>query len=286
MNNLWQYRVRNMFSVTIICLTFLTVGVFLALSNNLHYIAREIAENMAIVFFLQQDLSESDQVALEQEILDSAIIQEARLVTSKEALQRFEQRFPELKGVLDNLGSNPFPSSIEGTLHPQPLSSLAIDDFITTMRTRPGIEDIQLNREWMEKMESLSRLSRAVGFFLGGILILASFFIISNVIRLNVFARKDEVEILRLVGASNSFIRIPFLFEGIVLGILGGLLSLVLISLLTKLFPLYLGQSLGVLNTLINFRSLTLTQSLALVAAGAVIGLLGSLSSLSRFLKT
>lgn len=286
MNNLWQYRVRNLFSVSIIGLTFLTVGVFLALSNNLQHTAREIAENMAIVFFLEQDLPESDQIALEREILDSTIIQDANLVTSEQALQNFEQRFPELKGVVANLGLNPFPPSIEGTLHPQPLSSQAIDNFINRMKTRPGIEDIQINREWMEKMESLSRLARAVGFFLGGILILASFFIISNVIRLNVFSRKDEVEILRLVGASNSFIRIPFLFEGIILGIIGGLLSLALIALLTKLFPLYMGQTLGVLNTLINFRALTLTQSLALVVAGAVIGFLGSLSSLSRFLKT
>ena len=74
-------------------------------------------------------------------------------------------------------------------------------------------------------MQSLSRLARAIGFFLGGILILASFFIISNVIRLNVFARKAEIEILRLVGATNTFIRLPFLIEGVALGILGSLLS-------------------------------------------------------------
>jgi cell division transport system permease protein len=134
-------------------------------------------------------------------------------------------------------------------------------------------------------MQSLSRLARAVGFFLGGILILASFFIISNVIRLNVFARKSEIEILRLVGATNTFIRFPFFMEGITLGVLGSSLSLALLFLLIKLFPLYLGDSLGALQEMVNFRYLSLSQSLTMILGGAVMGLLGSLSSLSRFLK-
>jgi cell division transport system permease protein len=137
----------------------------------------------------------------------------------------------------------------------------------------------------VERIHSFSRLSKAVGFFLGGILILASFFIISNVIRLNVIARKDEIEILRLVGATNMFIRIPFLLEGISLGIIGGLTSILLLALLINSFPLYLGASLGILNDLIAFRFLTFSQSINLIISGAFIGFLGSLSSLARFLK-
>jgi cell division transport system permease protein len=134
-------------------------------------------------------------------------------------------------------------------------------------------------------MQSLSRLAQAVGFFLGGILVLASFFIISSVIKLNVFARKEEIVILRFVGATNTFIRIPFLMEGTILGILGGLVSLLLIFFLIKFFPLYLGASLGVFNELINFRYLSLSQIIMLIAIGAFIGFSGSLSSLARFLK-
>jgi len=148
-----------------------------------------------------------------------------------------------------------------------------------------GIEDVQFNKDWAEKIQSLSRLVKAVGFFFGGILILASFFIISNVIKLNVLARKGEIEILRLVGASNTYIRIPFLAEGVILGIFGGLLSLFLLFLLIKLFPIYLGASLGFLEELINFRYLSMSQSIILVAGGAVIGFLGSTTSIARFMK-
>lgn len=153
------------------------------------------------------------------------------------------------------------------------------------MKNTAGIEDIYFNREWIEKMYSLSRLARAVGLLFGGVLILASFFIISNAIKLNVLARKEEITILRMVGATNTFIRTPFLLEGAILGILGGLLSLFFLFLLTKLFPLYLGSSLGVLNELIKFRYLTPTQSAYIIGGGALIGLVGSMSSMSRFLK-
>jgi len=114
---------------------------------------------------------------------------------------------------------------------------------------------------------------------------LASFFIISNVIKLNVIARKNEIEILRLVGATNIFIRIPFLLEGIALGVMGSMISLAFLLLAIRLFPIYVG-SLGALQQLLNFRYLSLFQVLGLIAAGGVIGCLGSLSSVSKFLKT
>ena len=112
-----------------------------------------------------------------------------------------------------------------------------------------------------------------------------SFFIISNVIKLNVLARKEEIEILRLVGATNAFIRIPFLAEGVSLGILGGLSSLLLLLVLINIFPFYLGSSLGALQDLISFRYLSISQCIMLIAGGAIIGCLGSFSSLARFLK-
>ena len=86
-------------------------------------------------------------------------------------------------------------------------------------------------------------------------------------------------------GATNTFIRIPFLLEGVVLGFLGGMLSLLLLMLLTRIFPLYLGGSLGALRELINFRYLTFGQSVNIVLGGAAIGFMGSLTSLARFLK-
>lgn len=284
-NNLWQFRVRNVFSVTIICLSFLFLGIFLALSNNLRQTAENLSSNMVMTFFLEKGLTESEVGQLEARLRQSHHVAGIRYISAEKALERFRQNFPELQSILDNLKANPFPASLEATLAKESSSSPDVLAFIQTARGIEGIEDVQFNRDWIEKMQSLSRLAKAVGFFLGGILILASFFIISNVIKLNVFARKNEIEILRLVGATNLFIRIPFILEGIVLGILGSALSLALLFLVIKAFPLYLGSSLGALQQLLSLRSLTTGQSLWLVAGGAAIGILGSVTSVSRFLK-
>jgi cell division transport system permease protein len=286
LNNLWHFRARNVFSITIICLSFLIVGIFVSLSNNLQYTAQQLSQDMAVVFFLDKDISPIDREAITRELEKSRLVQKTQFVSSEEAMEKFLKKFPELEGIVDNLKMNPFPSSYEISLREDDLTYEDAQPFIDKMRDMKGIEDIQFNKDWVEKMQSLSRLARAVGFFLGGILILASFFIVSNVIKLNVIARKDEIEILRFVGGTNLFIRIPFLAEGIILGALGGILSLLLLFFVIKLFPVYLGSSLGILNELINFRYLTFSQSFALILSGAVIGLFGSLSSIAKFLKS
>ncbi|NQT79778.1 MAG: ABC transporter permease [Candidatus Aminicenantes bacterium] len=240
---------------------------------------------MLIVFFLEKDLPETKRSLIEENLKKSSLLKDVQFVSSEQALEKFQQNFPELQGIIDNININPFPSSFETTLRDENISSVKILVFIQEISRLEGIEDVQFNKDWVEKMESLSRLAKAVGFFLGGILILASFFIISNVIRLNVFARKGEIEIFRLVGATNIFIRIPFLMEGMILGVLGALISLVFLFLLINFFPLYLGTSLGALNELINFRYLSIIQIFLFIAAGVIIGLLGSISSIARFLK-
>jgi cell division transport system permease protein len=241
---------------------------------------------MAVVFFLKKDISPIDREAITKELENSPLVQNTQYVDSQEAMDKFLTKFPELQAIVENLKINPFPESYEITLREKNLTYEEAQPFIDRMRKMEGIEDVQFNKDWVEKMHSLSRLARAIGFFLGGILILASFFIVSNVIKLNVISRKDEIEILRFVGGTNAFIRIPFLTEGIILGALGGMLSLLLLFIVIKLFPVYLGSSLGILKELINFRYLSFSQSIALVLSGAIIGLLGSISSIAKFLKT
>jgi cell division transport system permease protein len=284
-NNLWQFRTRNIFSVTIICLSFLTVGIFVSLSNNLRATARELANNMSVVFFLDKDMSAAAVESLREEAGRPAFIESVRLVTPEEALERFRLSFPELADILTDLKTNPFPSSLEARVTGKASASGEVIAYVEAMKTRPGVTDVQFNQDWVEKMEGFSRLAGAIGAFLGGILILTSFFIISNVVKLNVFARKNEIEILRFVGGTNLFIRIPFWLEGITLGLLGSLHSLGLLFVVINLFPIYLGSSLGALQELLRFRFPDTTQALGLLLGGAATGFVGSATSVSKFLK-
>jgi cell division transport system permease protein len=284
-NNLWQFRTRNIFSVTIICLSFLTVGIFMSLSNNLRATARELSSNMTVAFYLDRGMRDADADALRQEVGKPAFVESVRMVTPEEALERFRQSFPELADIVTGLKANPFPASIELRVNNKASASGEVVAFVDSMKTRPGVTDVQFNQDWVEKMQGLSRLAGAIGAFMGGILLLTSFFIISNVVKLNVFARKNEIEILRLVGSTNLFIRIPFWLEGIVLGLLGSLLSLVLLFIVINLFPIYLGSSLGALQELLRFRYPDLTQAVGLLLGGAATGFVGSATSVSKFLK-
>ncbi len=284
-NNLWQFRTRNLFSITIICLSFLIVGVFLALSNNLRHTARELSNNMTVAFFLDKNAAAADVEALAADIRREPFIEDVRLVSAAEAMDRFRAGFPDLKDILANLKDNPFPASLEARVRSKASAAGDVVRFVDAMKTRPGVVDVQFNQDWVEKMQAFGRLAGAIGLFLGGILVLASFFIVSNVIKINVFARGNEIEILRLVGASNIFIRIPFWLEGMAMGLLGSVMSLGLLFVVLKIFPVYLGSSLGALQQILSFRYPNWPQSLGLLAAGAATGFTGSATAVSKFLK-
>ena len=183
--------------------------------------ARELSTNMVVTFFLDKAATAAEIKDIEQKVLGSPLVSGVKVVGAEEARDRFQKNFPDLKDILANLKINPFPPSLEARLKDTAPASREVAKLVQDVRQMKGVEDVQFNQDWVDKMQSLSRLAKAVGFFLGGILMLASFFIISNVIKLNVIARKNEIEILRLVGATNIFIRIPFLFEGIALGVDG-----------------------------------------------------------------
>jgi cell division transport system permease protein len=284
-NNLWQYKTRHLLSLTIICLSFLIPGVFLALSNNLGQKARELSGDLNVVFYLQKDAPDSAREAVEIRLRGRPEAGEVRSIGAEEAREQFLRRYPDLADIVRNLKDNPFPPSVEMTLREPDIPTEQILRIIDEVKSDPAVEDARFNRDWADRIRSLSRLARAAGYFLGGILVLASFLIISNVIKLNVLARQAEIEILRLVGGTNAFIRTPFLLEGTAMGIAGSLISLLLVFLVVRLFPVYLGSSLGALQELIGFRYLTFFQASALVAGGALVGFMGSLSSLARFLR-
>ena len=255
------------------------------MSNNLRFQARELSKDLTVMFYLQKTVPAGERDLILEQIRRSPLVGTVRAISPEDASARFAADFPDLKAILLNLNANPFPASIEVSLKDPGLPTASVLQFIAEVKKNSAVEDVQFNREWADKIRSLGRLAEAVGLFLGGILVLASFFIISNVIKLNVLARKNEIEILRLVGATNTFIRIPFLFEGILMGIAGSALSLLVVLILIKLFPLYLGSSLGALQEIVGFRYLTPAQALGLVLGGGSVGLLGGLTSLARFLR-
>jgi cell division transport system permease protein len=285
LRNIWLSKTRHLVSFAVTVLAFLTVGLFLALANNLRLQAERLSKDAALVFYLKAELAPAEQDLILQQVLSAPLIAGATLVSAEEAREKFLGQFPSLGDIVQSLGHNPFPASVEATLRDPAVAAESVQSFIAEVRLNPGVEDAVFNREGADRIRGLGRLAEAVAVGFGGFLVLASVVIISGVIKLNVLARRDEVEILRLVGATNTYIRGPYLLEGLILGISGSAAAVVLVALAARLYPAVLGGTLGPLGELIGFEALSAFQALGLVIAGGLAGLLGSASSLARFLR-
>jgi len=273
--HLRRAKTRHAVSLAVLILSFLMAGLFLSLSNNLRGRARVLSKDIAVVVYLKSAATADEQRMIEDRTRRSPLIASVRTVGPAEANARFLKEFPDLKDVLDNLGRNPLPASIEAILRDPAAPEAPIARLIEEIRMLPGVEDIQFNRRWSDRIRALGRLSDAVGFLVGGLLILISIAVVSGAIRLNILGRREEIDILHLVGATNGYIRGPFLLEGLILGAAGGAAAAGLVFVAARLFPLYLGHSLGALQDLIGFEPLSFLQVAGLIAGGGIAGLLG-----------
>ncbi|HOS12103.1 MAG: ABC transporter permease [Acidobacteriota bacterium] len=279
-------KTRHAVSFAVLVLSFLMAGLFLSLSNNLRSRARILSRDVAVVVYLSPSATAAERRTIEDRVRLSPLVASVRTVTPEEAGDRFLKEFPDLRDVLENLGRNPLPASIEAILRDPAGPDAPIDRMIDGLRRLPGVEDIQFNRRWSDRVRALGRLSDAVGVVVGGLLILMSIAVVSGAVRLNILSRHEEISILHLVGATNGYIRGPFLLEGLILGVAGGTVAAGLVLLAARLFPLYLGHSLGALQDLIGFEPLSLLQAAGLVAGGGLAGLLGSLAALGRVFRS
>jgi cell division transport system permease protein len=263
--HLGRAKARHSVSLAVLILSFLMSGLFLSLSNNLRGRAQELFQDVAVVVYLKSDASADERRLVEERVRRSPLIASIRTVEPEEAKGRFLTEFPDLKEILENLGRNPLPVSLEATLCDPASPGGAIASFMNEIRTLGGVDEVRFNRAWSDRIRALGRLSDAVGLVVGGLLILVSIIVVSGAVRLNILGRRQEIDILRLVGATNGYIRIPFLLEGTILGVAGGLLAVALVALAVRLFPLYLGNSLGALQELLGFRALSILQALGRV---------------------
>jgi cell division transport system permease protein len=208
-------------------------------------------------------------------------VAEVRVVTKQEALERFRAGVGQGGAFLEGLEENPLPASLEIALEPASRSADGMRRVVGSLAGLPGIEDLVSGQEWVEGYLRAIALVRGIGIGLGAILALAALLIVANTIRLAVLARRDELEILSLVGASRAFVATPFLLEGAAQGATGGLVALALLGALFRLVLPEVEFGLALVLGGIEPRFFAPSEAAALVAAGAGLGLLGSAGALS-----
>ena len=268
-------------SVGTVAVSLFVLGVFLLLVLNMNRMASALESQVQISVYLADGLSESARKDIASDIEALQGIEEIRYVPKEEAKERLAKRLGDQKYLLDALGEkNPLPDSFEVVLK----SPALVETAAAAITRMDGVEQAKYGQDVIEHLFAITRLIRIFGLALMVLLAGATLFIISNTIRLTVFARRKEVAIMKYVGATDWFIRWPFLLEGMVLGFVGGVLAAIALQ------SFYAAMAAKIYETLAFFPLLPQYPymyyvSAAILLSGMGIGALGSTISLKRFLK-
>ena len=281
--NVLTNRTTTLVAVATTAFTFACVGVFLLLYVNLKTMATSLEQDIQVMVYLQDDVTEQARNDIEQQLKADRAIGSLTFVSKERALADFQAQFPSESRLLQGLGQNPLPASFVVTLTAESRSSDAMRRWANRTQLIPGVGQVQYNQEWVEALAGIVRYIEVAAIIVGMILSAASVTIIANTIRLALYSRREEIEILGLIGASATFIRVPYLLEGAALGLCGSALSLVILKGGFELFRHQIHSAtrfLGV-DALLTFFPFDMCVVLMLV--GLFLGCAGSFLSLLRF---
>jgi cell division transport system permease protein len=278
--SLWRSRLMNALSVGTMAVSLFVLGAFLTVASNLGHVVARWTDKVQVTFYLEDGLEDRIRDSLVHRLKEDPAVAGVSVVTREQALERFRALFRDLRALPDDLGENPFPASVEATLAAGRQSAEEVRRLAHAYQSAPGVKEAQYDLLWVQRLTTALRLIRGVGALLGGILVAAGVFTISNVIRLTVYARQDELDIMRLVGATQAYVKGPFVVEGMIQGGLGGVLSVALLWLAFRGFAAEALAASDLLGRAAVFLPLWLC--LAIVVGGMVVGVVGSLVSLGR----
>jgi cell division transport system permease protein len=226
---LWRQRGSTLLSACTTGVGMLVLGVFLMLSFNLDRAVRAWSAAAEMTLYLRDDISAADRAEINRALAGSALVAGRTYVSKADALARFKRDFPDLAGNVAALELNPLPASIDVRLKPELAVGDAVESLAAQLRARTGVADIRYDRQWLLRLAQVAAAVGWAGWILGGILIAAAALTISTVVRLSLHARRDEVEIMQLMGAPVGLLRGPLVVEGLLHGAAGALLAVVVL---------------------------------------------------------
>jgi len=261
-----------MLGVVTIGFSLFAFGLFGLVAINIRAALREVEDRVEIRAFLVEGARDAQIDELMQRMLKNPAVAEVGYVTPDSALARARAELEEFRDVMDGAF---LPGSVELRLKEGQRDPQTVADLSRRLQTYPVVEEVRYGREWVEKLYRIRNIAALVGTVLGGVFALVAVIIIGSTIRMAILARAREIEIMRLVGATNMFVRLPYLIDGALKGLLGGGLAVAMSWGTTMI----LGQSL-MKTQFFDGRQIALG-----IAAGGLLGLLGSWVSVGRHLR-
>jgi cell division transport system permease protein len=259
-------------SIATIAIAFLTLGGFLLVSANMREVVERWAAAAELSIYLRDDVDPEAREALRGEVAGQAAVASVEYVSREVARERFRADFPELADLV-RPSDNPFPASLEVRLRDGETADAAAS-LAQMVASRPEVMDVRYDRQWLDRLLGLLRTVRIAGLTVTGILVLGAAFTVTAIVRLSLEARRDELEIMELVGAPFSFIRGPSVAEGTLLGGIGALVALIALWVTFASARGPLGEALQAWGSVGGLRFLSPSEAMMLVFAGLVVGAL------------
>ena len=278
--NIFTHGFMSFASITIIIACLLIMGSFSLLTLNIDAMIDEMQNQNNVLAYIDESLSESEARAQESKILAVDNVATAEFVTREEAMENFESDYDE--NLFENIDPTVFRHRFVITLDDLSL----MKETQAALRNVKGVASVTAHVDYAEKFISFRNIVSIVSLILIVILIIVSLFIMTNTIKLATFGRREEIAIMKMVGATNAFIRLPFVIEGLVLGAVGGgiayLLQWGLYSVLTD--KIMSGMASGIIDVL-PFSAVALPVLIVFLAVGILVGVFGGLNAIRNYLK-
>lgn len=285
LQQIWRNKGMSTASVFAITAMLLILGLFFVITVNINLFTEMLKNNYnEVEVFLNDDVKKSDAEDIMKKIDAEPGVKSSAYRSKTEAMKIMKARWGENSYLLDSLGDNPLPSSIVVTVD----SMSTADNVIKMVKGADGVEDVKYYQETVKKLTKITNFLKLAAMIIMVFLIIVSIVVVSNTIKLTVFARAKEIEIMKYIGATNWFIRGPFLIEGILIGVISSAVSAVatffiyreIISLVGKQFMTIMS------SPLVPAGYLSVNLILIFLAIGVSIGACGSIVSMRKFLDT
>ena len=229
--SLWRARGAALLAIGTIAVGLFVLGLFLLLNSNLQRVVDRWSESAEVSIFLDDAATAEQLKTIDALAASSGLVAEREYLSKDQALARFRTDYPDLAPATSALSRNPLPASFELRLRPDLREAqAAIDQFVASLSGLAGVADVRYDREWLARLNVVVRGARIAGAVVVAVLAFAAAMTVANVVRLGAAARRDEIEIMQLVGAPFAYVRGPFVAEGILQGGAGALLAIVALA--------------------------------------------------------
>ncbi len=277
--SIWTNRMMSLASVGVLISCLLLTGTASLLSLNVSSAVEKVGSANVTRVFLKQNVTDLEAVSLSHEFSMLRNVTKTEFISKEEALDGYEETLSD--AVFERLrgNENPLPNAVDVTMEDLSL----YDETVGEIKAFSQVDTIRDNREIAEKLANLNKLVNNMSVWIVLALTLISIFIISNTIRMTMYSRRFEISIMKSVGATDAFVRIPFVIEGMTIGVISGLLTSGLLFVLYDAIMKAI-ENIAKLN-LMPYSQVALPISIAFVLAGVLIGALGSLLSIGRYLR-